>query len=196
MSYTTFSDRELVDSVIANDPRAMDELVHRFARLVRHIGRNSFGLSGADLDELEQSVSVHLLRRDLKGLRSWRGAEFKHYIAAITRNASIDILRRKDDPAESSLECQSADVSSFDASVPFKSTYLRQVEKAVADFVAQQPSTARQAFYLSCMSGRSQKEIAAQLGISQVNAGVIVHRTRRALNKHLEKQFGKRPLVA
>jgi len=189
--YTTLSDRQLVNAAIGNDPRAVDELLRRFRGLIRYIGRQNCGLEGQDLEELEQIIFLKLMKDSAKGLRACRGSAFRHYVAAVARNAAIDLVRSKS-AGDAAGDNEEAEDAPYLDEPPYRNAHVRELEAAIGEFLSQLRPKARQAFFMSYKLGSSQKDIAHHLGLSQVNAGVIVYRSRKALAVYLENRFGKR----
>jgi RNA polymerase sigma factor (sigma-70 family) len=76
-------------------PQALIALVRASVRrLLAHLPRSN----AHDVDDLSQTVLVHLLGDDARVLRRWepsRGASFETYITLVARRAAISALRRR-----------------------------------------------------------------------------------------------------
>ena len=116
----------------------------------------------------------------------------KIFLAKITRNLALNTLKAKfaekrggkegfaafDElseciPAENSIE------ESFDAA---------ELEKAINDFAKNLPEKERNIFIRRYFFFESPKEIAERYSFSENRVSVILHRIRKKLRKHLEKE--------
>ncbi len=100
------SDPALIAACLAGKPRAWDELVERYGRLVYSIPRR-YGLSDADSDDVFQSVFM-ALHRNLASLRNQ--TRLSAWLISTTHRECWRVGRRRGDYPE--LDEQIRDVSS------------------------------------------------------------------------------------
>jgi RNA polymerase sigma-70 factor (ECF subfamily) len=111
---------------------------------------------------------------------------------AIT-NACVDRNRHRRRRPELSLDDRSWDeidqrhrMANAEEASPFEAAIRRELEDAVAVGLSRLPLAQRSALELKSL-GFSLEDIAETLGTSTSNAGVLVHRARKALGEHLQR---------
>lgn len=179
MDYKKFSDQTLLQLMEQKDENALGELYDRYSRLVFSIALNSLG-EGAAAEEITQDVFF----RVWKNAASYRKESGKvaTWIAGITRNRSIDEIRRLSirpeaeanfwEDGESDLWADTADVE--------QNVELSQQSNRVRMSVASLPAEQRQALTYAYFLGFSHSEIARLL---DEPLGTIKTRIRLAMKK-------------
>jgi RNA polymerase sigma-70 factor (ECF subfamily) len=182
------SDRALVDRVLAGDPRAADQFVARFTRLVWWILIHQIRLAHEPAEEVYQDVFVHLWEDEYRRLRNWSGdGDFAAYLAPIVRHRALDRLRRE--PGERALPIQEGtDFKSVP--VPVKSVpvpaddrpgaeelaLVEEQRRLLGGAVGALGEQDRRLYGLRFAEERSYKEISVSLGITVTNVGVRLNR--------------------
>lgn len=140
--------------------------------------RTAYRITGnaADAEDVLQTVFLRLMRREHGGALQQQ----ESYLRRAAVNVALDVVRsgkeRKTVPI---------DGVSLAAGAPDDSRDLRaQLRAALARL---QPREA-EIFALRYFEERSNQEIASLLGISQVHVAVILHRSRRQLQKEIQAQ--------
>lgn len=179
MDYKKFSDQTLLQLMEQKDENALGELYDRYNRLVFSIALNSLG-EGVAAEEITQDVFF----RVWKNAASYRKESGKvaTWIAGITRNRSIDEIRRLSirpeaeanfwEDGESDLWADTADVE--------QNVELSQQSNRVRMSVASLPAEQRQALTYAYFMGFSHSEIARLL---DEPLGTIKTRIRLAMKK-------------
>ena len=87
-------DRQLIDSILAGDPHAWDNIIRRFSDMVWRILRGRFRLSKDDAPDIFQEIFVALQKDDFRRIRQWRGAvPLDAYLAVVLSRLTQEILR-------------------------------------------------------------------------------------------------------
>lgn len=144
--------------------------------------RTAYRITGnaADAEDVLQTVFLRLLRRDQS---SGAVLQQESYLRRAAVNVALDVVRAGKD-------AKSVPIDEFASELPARppgataseSQALRaELRRALASL---QPREA-EVFALRFFEERSNQEIARMLGISQVHVAVILHRTRRQLQKEI-----------
>ncbi len=138
--------------------------------------------NSADAEDVLQTVFLRLLRRNES---SPALLQRESYLRRAAVNAALDVVR-----SGKSAKNVPIDGLPIAAESRTDSSELRnQLRRALARL---QPREA-EVFTLRFFDERSNQEIAGMLGISQVHVAVILHRTRRQLQKEIRSYIGERP---
>jgi len=87
-------DRQLIDSILAGDPRAWEKVVRRFSDMVWRILLGRFRLSRDDAADAYQEIFLALQKDDFRRIRQWRGeVRLDAYMAVVLSGLTQDILR-------------------------------------------------------------------------------------------------------
>ncbi len=108
-----------------------------------------------------------------------RRGEERAWLFGIARNAALDELRRR--KRHASLVVDPADAEAQEAASDGPEVTLRRT--AVRAALASMPARDRELIALKFHAGLSNAEIAQVLGISESNAGTMLHRTVQKLRK-------------
>lgn len=158
----------LVNGARDGDRSAFGRLYERFAPMVH--GLLLARVAPQDADDLTQEVFLSALQR----LHALRNAEaFGAWIAAIARNAAIDLSRRS--PATIELP------EALDA------PHRPSVEAAeVLTIIRRLPEAYRETLVLRLVEGMTGPEIAARTGLRAGSVRVNLHRGMKLLREKLE----------
>lgn len=179
-------------ALMTDDARstALDELLTRYATMVRHIGR-THGLHDADVDEVFQDVRIRL----------WRARESGENIAAVGTSyvyrtavsAALDLIRRRrasrgEDLATIENSSDAALVQPVTPEHAVEEAEVRaEVERAVESLAASRRPVVR--MYLA---GYSREEIARLLGWTEAKTRNLLYRGLADVRERLI-QRGFRP---
>lgn len=148
--------------------------------------RTAYRITGnaADAEDALQTVFLRLVRRDTSA-----GALENHesYLRRAAVNVALDIVRSK----------QTAKSVPIDEAPPRNLTESsgensREMKDCLRRALAQLNHREAEVFTLRFFEGHSNPEIARMLGISQVHVAVILHRSRRQLQKEVRSYMGGR----
>jgi RNA polymerase sigma-70 factor, ECF subfamily len=135
------------------------------ARLAR------WGASDVEPEDVVQEtlLAIHLKRH------TWNRVErFEPWLAAVARNKLIDALRRRGRRVEVPIEDVASSLA--DAAPPDEGDALD-----VQRLLAQIPDRQREIVRLVSVQGEDVRTVAQQLGMSEVNVRVSLHRSLKAL---------------
>jgi RNA polymerase sigma factor (sigma-70 family) len=140
--------------------------------------RTAYRITGnaADAEDVLQGVFLRLLRRD----RSAEPLENpESYLRRAAVNASLDVVRARQESASVTLE-----------EPPPGRADQRELRDGLRRALATLSPRAAELFALRFFEGYSNPEIARMLGISQVHVAVLLHRTRKQLQKEVRPYLG------
>lgn len=157
----------LVDGARSGDPSAFGRLYERFAPMVH--GLLLARVRPEDADDLTQDVFLSAIQR-LHALRDPRA--FGGWIAAIARNAAVDLYRRS--PATTELP---QTLGGPDRPVAEAAEILRIIREL--------PEAYRETLVLRLVEGMSGPEIAARTGLGEGSVRVNLHRGMKLLRERL-----------
>ena len=160
---------ELVDGARAGDRSAFGQLYERFAPMVH--GLLLARVSPQDADDLTQEVFLSAIQR-LQGLRDVRA--FGGWIAAIARNAAVDLYRRS--PATTELPETRGE---RDRPTAEAAEVLRVIREL--------PEAYRETLILRLVEGMTGPEIAARTGLGAGSVRVNLHRGMKLLRERLNR---------
>jgi len=157
----------------------LEQLVSRFARMVRHIGRGR-GLSDADLDELVQEVRIRVWQAR-PAMIGGLNAAYVHRTAA---SAALDIIRRRRRAREGSIEAAGPLPG---PSGPAEAAELGDLAERVARAVEMLAPARRPAVRMH-LAGYAREEIAQLLGWSEAKTRNLLYRGLADLRAALLRQ--------
>lgn len=179
MAFTT--QESLLRRVQAGESVGWDEFYGAYRPLICLRG-GDFGLSPVECDDLVQAVMLNLFTSEALGRFDPRRGRFRDYFRRIVDRRAVDLLRRRQPPAEAPPEAESSD-------------FAEQVgnwEKAWQKHVAAQALVeARQhfdqrtiaAFLAVVEAHRAPTEVAEELGLSVDSVYAAKHRVLRRLRE-------------
>jgi RNA polymerase sigma-70 factor (ECF subfamily) len=162
-------------STIQSDIERMFEECHGL------VFRTAYRITGnaADAEDVLQAVFLRLMRRD-------RSAEpldnHESYLRRAAINASLDICRTR----------QESRTLPFDEPPPGGEFEQRELHDTLSRALATLNPRAAEIFALRFFEGYTNPEIAKMLGMSQIHVAVLLHRTRKQLQKELRSYSGVR----
>jgi RNA polymerase sigma-70 factor (ECF subfamily) len=166
----------LLRAAIAGDERAYGEFLRSAAGLVRRFARRRIAGGGLDPEDVVQEtlLAIHMKRH------TWRDdGEVTPWIYAIARYKLIDAFRRRGRRVEIELDAIAETLAE-----PESETLIeRDVGRALDALAPGQRSVVA----AISVQGRSIRETAASLGISETAVRVALHRGLRAI----ARQFGR-----
>ena len=121
-----------------------------------------------------------------------RPQNLKIFLAKITRNISINKLKSRN--AEKRIGNETAEVfDELSECIPSKENVeenfvAKELEESINRFVAKLPEKERNVFIRRYFFMENIKEIGERYYASSNNIAVILHRVRKKLKKHLEKE--------
>ena len=160
------SDAELLAAFRAGDARAFEVLVRRYQRAVLTIALR-FARDLDDAEDLAQRAFINAARR----AGGWRGGSFKSWLFRIVVNLSKNYLR---------------DTARFDRE-PGAHERIERAEKQrlLREAIARLPRRQREVLLLRVDGDLPFADIAAALGITEVNAKVNFHHAVQKLKTWL-----------
>jgi RNA polymerase sigma-70 factor (ECF subfamily) len=140
--------------------------------------RTAYRVTGnaADAEDVLQAVFLRLLRRDPSAAPLENP---ESYLRRAAVNVSLDILRARQ---------ESTDVSLSDP--PQGGSDEGEARDCLRKALASLSPRAAEIFTLRFLEGYTNPEIARMVGISQVHVAVLLHRTRRQLQKEIRSYLG------
>jgi RNA polymerase sigma-70 factor (ECF subfamily) len=169
------SSRPLLVRVAEGDDGAMTQLVHTFSPLVRGIARRHQS-TGSNADDLVQETMLRLWR-SADRFDPAKGNE-TGFIAAVARNAAIDLLRRRA-TRPSVPVAEPEELASMQANGPTTSATDRVATAlTVRAALRSLPPAQRELLRLAYYEHLTQPEIAERLGLP---VGTVKSRTFQAL---------------
>jgi RNA polymerase sigma-70 factor (ECF subfamily) len=173
------SDAELLAAFRGGDPEAFAALVRRYQRPVLAIARR-FCRDEDDAEDLAQRAFINASNR----AGGWRGGSFKSWLFRIVVNLAKNHLRdmarfdRSDEAREHEGEATAPDVEERIATA--------QQQKVLREAVVKLPRRQREVLLLRIDGDLPFAEIAATLGITEVNAKVNFHHAVQNLKKMIQ----------
>src|SRR5882672_2126563 len=174
------SDEELLEAFRAGDHRAFEALVRRYQRPVLGIARR-FARDEDDSEDLAQRAFINAAGR----ASGWRGGSFKSWLFRIVVNLAKNHLRdmARFDRSEEAHE-REAPPGEADAHQRLeRADRLRVLREAIARL----PRRQREVLLLRIDGDLPFAEIAAALGITEVNAKVNFHHAVQRLKSWLSR---------
>lgn len=179
MNYNDLEDQALIQLVIRSDEGALSALYDRYAKLVYSIALNAIGEQGL-AEEIVQEVFIRIWEK-ASSFDSNRGKLYT-WIVSITRNRSIDLLRKSKTRRESIHRYW----TEFDlleettSENPERRAESQIEQQRVRAALRQLPEEQRQALALAYFKGLSQSEIA---NVLDEPLGTIKTRIRLGMKK-------------
>lgn len=174
-------DRELADAVVIHgDTRCFAEIVSRYSGMVF-----SKALGIVRREELAAEVTQQTFVKAYGSIGCWCGQSLAPWLTAIAAHTALNIIdkekRRRAKPIE---DVADAEVTVHDGYSEEHEQMLARMEKAIGKL----PDTDRRLIELHYYKRFTAKEIAKEVGISQANVLVRLHRIRERLKKHIENE--------
>ena len=175
----TGSDSALTERAAEGDAAAFEELYRRHSEASYRVARAVTGNSDDAADAVSEAftkVFTTLPRQSFDGTAT----QFRPYVLAATRNAAIDILRRRGRSLPSEPEkLDRADVSRGPAGSVLAGADSAMVMAAMADL----PERWRTVLWLTEVEGMAPRDAASVMGLSPNAASQLAVRARAALRE-------------
>ncbi len=140
-------------------------------------------LSREEAEDIVQDTLVKVWNRR----EEWTDiASIEAYSLAVCRNLSLDRLRKADARAQALDEGRAAD----EAVDPYEGMLVRDRLEIVRNIVNRLPEKQRSCMQLRDFEGRSYREIAKVLGISEEQVKVNIYRARQAVKQKYQELDG------
>jgi RNA polymerase sigma-70 factor (ECF subfamily) len=181
----------IVKLAASGNERAFEQLVTIYESAVYNA---AFYMTKNREDALDISQEVFV--RLWQSLPSFRGdCRIKSYLMRLTKNASLDLLRRKSRRQSESLTVENDKGEEVQLDIPDESVeanpeeaYLRDERiRKVREGIMKLDEADRQIIVMRDMEGMSYAEIVIALGINEGTVKSRLHRARSELKKILEK---------
>ena len=168
----------LIPRARRGDAGAFDELIRRCYQQIYRWALTHTG-DRDEADDVTQEVLVRLHR----SLRSYRGgSRFTTWLYRVTRNASMDLLRRGARHKHLDLEDAEAEASEHDDDEQVDGLRTATAVRRVFDTL---PAGQRQVFDLADLQGYAPKEIGEMLGMKPVTVRAHLCKARRAIRRRM-----------
>ncbi len=136
---------------------------------------------------LAEDIAQETLVRATQKLASFRGdARLKSWLLAIAVNLVKDHFRTVARRPEMTGDPSVLDVVPDDRESAELAVLKKEMSSCIGRYTAQLPSPQYDVVTLHDMAGLQHREIAAELGLSEANSRVLLHRGRKALRQILE----------
>jgi RNA polymerase sigma-70 factor (ECF subfamily) len=189
------SDAALVQRVISGDPDAARDFIRALGpQIYKTLGY--LRVTGADRDDLFQDVFIHLFKDGYANLRQWHGdSSLKTFVSVVTHNVVRDWWRSQERERKRQADCDDRDPSEGDrigsipdpAPSPEELMLGQQLRQAIDRCLQHLCARDREVIGLRHLHGQSYKVIAALLGVTINNVGVLLLRAERQLRKCLSE---------
>ena len=168
------TDAELLEAFRRGDVRSFETLVRRYQRAVLAIARR-FARDEDDAEDLAQRAFINASER----AGGWRGGSFKSWLFRIVVNLAKNHLRdiARFDRSETEHEPEPSEPEAHDR------LEARERQKVLREAVARLPRRQREVLLLRIDGDLPFAEIAAALGITEVNAKVNFHHAVQKLKE-------------
>lgn len=183
MDYVALDDHTLMQLIVESDDAALAALYDRYNRLIFSVALRTVGdRNSAEEVTLDIFTRVwdkaHSYRADLASVTTW--------LTRMTRNRSIDLLRREGSRAESrSVSWEDVTREPQAQSNPEASTQLHiaqvHVRRAIADLSAEQQELLGLAYFKGYSHSKIARELDVPLGTVKTRIRTAMRLLRRAL---------------
>ena len=182
-------DREIIELFFRRSERAITELSYKYGSKMRRV---AFYLL-QDLEDAEECVNDAYLGV-WNSIPPERPDPLLAYVCRVTKNAAIGRFRyRTAKKRNYSLERSLEELEELEGSLPGAKTLEEQWEdqrlsETIHGFLESLDKKSRVTFVKRYWFGQSTESIAKELSMSENGVAVKLHRLRKKLKKHLEKE--------
>ena len=197
MNYSPEEDRQLLSRCIAGDRRAYNAFVKRFSGLIYRYIQNilitkGVSFSRQDLEDMHNTVFLHLFEDRLKKLRQYQGkngCSLSSWIRLVTVRIVLNQTRRKgvDGISWKKKQVRLEDLSDLkeDDKGAWDLLERSEQEKLLQDGMRNLYPRDRLFMKLHFERGLSIQEVAKTMGLSVQNAYTVKNRTIQRLKSHV-----------
>ena len=183
-------DDQIIDLYWQRSETAIEETDQKYGRYLTAIAYNIL----SDLEDSKESVNDTYMNA-WNSMPPHRPNVLSAYLAKITRNVSIDRIRRKNRgkrvPSEYLTSLSELSDCVTDGQNVEREIDMKQLGEALNAFVRALPDEARHLFIGRYFYMDPLREVARYCGMSEAKAKSMLHRLRLSLKAHLEKEgFG------
>jgi RNA polymerase sigma-70 factor, ECF subfamily len=168
-------------AAMAGDETAYRKLLTELSHVLRGIVRRGFAGVGVPRDDVEDVVQDVLLAIHLKRHTWDRAMPLGPWISAIARNKMIDDLRRRGRRQEVAIDLTEFDIAGDDQQ---SSIDARDVDRILDTLSEKNRDIVRGI----AIDGRSAREVADRLGMSEVAVRVALHRSLKTLSETYQEK--------
>ena len=180
-------DDQIIDLYWQRSEAAIEETDNKYGRYLTAIAFNIL----ADREDSKESVNDTYMNA-WNSMPPHKPNVLSAYLAKITRSVSIDILRKKNRgkrvPSEYITSLSELSDCVTDSQSVEREIDMKQLAKAINDFVHALPDEARHLFIGRYFYMDPLREVARYCGMSEAKAKSMLHRLRLRLKAHLEKE--------
>lgn len=178
------TDVELISRLFARDEQGLAALKERYGAFCVAIMRRLLG-NDADLQEAENDLWLQIWN----SIPPAQPENLKAYLAKATRNTAIHYLERESAQKRKHIAVLLSELSDC---IPDPASYNQtdavELREALNAFVRSLPPQERAVFVHRYWYGESIAELQEKTGWTQSRLASLLHRLRKRLKKHLEKE--------
>jgi RNA polymerase sigma factor (sigma-70 family) len=191
-------DRQLIDSILAGDPQAWEQVVRRFSGMVWRILRGQLRVRADEAEDAFQEIFLALQGDDFRRIRQWRGSvPLDAFMAVVLSRLARDVLRAArrsggptaDVPATNGERGPAPDPPDPGPG-PLEVALLAERRHAVATCRKRLAPRDQELLKLKHDEGLQYRGIAGRLQITVNNVGVALSRAEARLRQCLQQHFG------
>lgn len=177
------TDAALVRAVQLGDADAFETLVRRHLRSAHQAARSLLD----DVDDADDIVQDSFIAALQKIDQCRNPARFRPWLIAIVRNRAHDLQRRS---RRSSGDPKILEFIASDVPGPGRMAARAQLREDLHEAAARLTELQREVLMLHDYEGFQHREVAGQLGISEVSSRFNLHVARKAMRRHLSAEYG------
>lgn len=180
------NDKELVDRILAKDPKVFNDIVRTFTKRVYMLAKELTQDHDA-AEDLTQEVFIRVYR----SMNTFRGdSKLSTWIYRVTMNAFINTTRTRQyevskTSAEFDDEMQNTDGITYDVADPERVLSQKVIDEHIQEALKKLSPSQRTVFILRHYHDLPLKEIAEQMGNTEGTVKVLLFRATQNLQKYL-----------
>lgn len=188
-TFASLSDEELAAQVQAGTPDAVTELVKRFRPLVESIASHYFGVS-LESDDIVQEGMLALLSAAYSYLPD-KSAAFRTYSAVCISNRLKSLIKaesgKKNTPLNTYVPLDEIDLPAD--TDPVEKVLADEAAKILSDIITTELSVLERRVLFRITAGRSYRQTAEELGITEKSVNNALQRLRNKLKKAMNDNW-------
>ena len=182
-TFASLSDEELASLVQTEVPGAVTELIKRFRPLVESIASHYFGVS-LESDDIVQEGTLALLSAAYSYLPD-KSAAFRTYSAVCISNRLKSLIKaetgKKNSPLNTYVPLEDVELPAD--TDPVKKVLADEAAKNLSDIIDTELSVLERSVLFGAIDGKSYRQIAEGLGITEKSVNNALQRLRNKLKK-------------